>query len=145
MQEDSYMYRTVRLEWYINCYTTTRQKPNLHLKKTYGPFPNRPSATGHLELLIGRAPNSDKFDITSIEKEVDVEPIFVDMINLISTKINQWVDSHMIHKKNRRKNIYFSEHIVRRSLETLALSVLKESIATNKENPHASTETEKRR
>ena len=138
LQSDPFLHKTVRAEWWV-LHSSPKGKPVEH-----GPFPNEDSAYGVIEILRARALTTHKFDVQYREVEVDIDPILKLAIESIATRIEGWIDEHMIQNKKRRNTPYLAEGTIRRSLQTLANKV-KETFALNLENPHASSETHQRR
>jgi hypothetical protein len=135
--QPDYLYKTVRAEWTFDCY----HQDDVKSFQTFGPYPTRDIAHAQA-LLIHDQWQDTQLHTKLVYKEVPVEldPILSEVLKRISNKISSWIDLKMIHKKNRRNNIYFSEHVVRASLKSLAKDVSDLTFATNLENRNAETE-----
>lgn len=137
-QTDPFLHKTVRAEWWV-LQSSPKGSPVEH-----GPFSNKDTAYGVIEILRARALSIHKFEVQYRETEVDIDPILMEAVMSISKRIEGWIDEDMIQNKKRRNNPYLPEGTIRRSLQSLAKKV-RETFALNLENPNASSETHRRR
>lgn len=128
VNQTPFLHKTYRLEWYASVWYKGT------LIKKYGPLPTKELA----EAVNNLAPLGSSVVVKSEINEIEIDPVFREMVQIIASKIESLVDQKLIKNTKRRRSVYLNEVVVRRALSQLARDTRELSYCTNLESSNAS-------